>query len=41
MQSAGMMVNYLYDLPSIDKNHEAYSSKGHVAALAAVKKLLK
>ncbi len=41
MQSAGMMVNYLYDLPGIDKNHEVYSSKGQVTALAAVKKLLK
>ena len=41
MQSAGMMVNYLYDLPTIDKNHEAYSSQGEIAALASVKKLLK
>jgi malonyl-CoA decarboxylase len=35
------MVNYLYDLPTIDKNHEAYSSQGVIAALASVKKLLK
>lgn len=41
MQSAGMMVNYLYDLPTIDKNHEVYSGQGEIAALAPVKKLLK
>jgi malonyl-CoA decarboxylase len=41
MQAAGMMVNYLYDLPTIEKNHEAYSSKGTIAALASVKKIVK
>ena len=41
MQSAGMMVNYLYDLSAIEKNHEAYSSRGEIAAFAAVKKMLK
>ncbi len=41
MLSAGMMVNYLYDLPTIDKNHEAYSSLGEIPALASVRKLLK
>ena len=40
-QSLGMMVNYLYDLPTIDKNHEAYSGQGEIAAMAPVKKLLK
>ena len=40
-QSAGMMVNYLYDLPNIEKNHEAYQSKGEISAFAAVRKLLK
>jgi len=41
MLSAGMMVNYLYDLPTIDKNHETYSSLGEIAAVASVRKLLK
>ena len=41
MQSAGMMVNYLYDLSHIEKNHEAYSSHGEVAAMAPVRKLHK
>jgi len=41
MQAAGMMVNYLYDLPTIEKNHEAYSSKGTIAAVASVKKIVK
>ncbi len=40
-QSAGMMVNYLYDLPSIEKNHEEYRSQGEISASAAVKKLAK
>ena len=40
-QSAGMMVNYLYDLPSIEKQHEEYSSQGTISATSAVKKLLK
>ncbi len=40
-QSAGMMVNYLYDLPSIEKNHEEYLSPGEISASAAVKKLVK
>ncbi|MFT3966203.1 MAG: malonyl-CoA decarboxylase [Sphingobium sp.] len=30
-QSAGMMVNYLYDLPSLEENHEAFAHRGHVA----------
>ncbi len=38
-ESAGLMVNYLYDLSSIEKQHEAYSSKGTISAAAAVKKL--
>jgi len=39
--SAGLMVNYLYDLDDIEKNHEAYANQGDIAASAAVKKLLK
>ena len=38
-QSFGMMVNYLYDLPSIEKHHEAYRSSGAISASSAVKKL--
>lgn len=40
-QSAGLMVNYLYDLDDIDANHEAYSASGKVAVSARVKALLK
>jgi malonyl-CoA decarboxylase len=39
-QSAGMMVNYLYKLADIERNHEAYTGKGEVTAGPAVKKLL-
>jgi malonyl-CoA decarboxylase len=39
--SAGLMVNYLYDLDEIEKNHEAYANQGEIAASNAVKKLLK
>jgi malonyl-CoA decarboxylase len=31
-QSGGIMVNYLYDLKKIEKNHEAYVAKGRIAA---------
>ena len=37
-QSLGMMVNYLYDLPSIEKQHEAYRS-GEISASSGVKKM--
>lgn len=40
-ESAGMMVNYLYDLSSIEKHHEAYRSQGQISAVPAVKRLLK
>jgi len=40
-QSAGIMVNYLYKLSDIEKNHELYSDSGKVAASAAVNSLLK
>ena len=40
-ESAGIMVNYLYRLDDIEKNHEAYANHGTVAASSAVKKLLK
>jgi malonyl-CoA decarboxylase len=40
-ESAGFMVNYLYRLDDIEKNHEAYVNHGEVAASSAVKKLLR
>ncbi len=40
-ESAGIMVNYLYRLEDIEKNHEAYANQGTIAASSAVKKLLK
>jgi malonyl-CoA decarboxylase len=40
-ESAGLMVNYLYRLDDIEKNHEAYANEGVIAASNAVKKLLK
>jgi len=39
-QSAGIMVNYLYDLSKIEVNHEAYFEKGKISASRAVSKLL-
>src|SRR6195952_828810 len=40
-ESAGLMVNYLYRLDDIEKNHEAYANQDEVVASNAVKKLLK
>jgi malonyl-CoA decarboxylase len=40
-ESAGIMVNYLYRLDDIEKNHEAYANQDEIAASSAVKKLLK
>lgn len=39
--SWGVMVNYLYDLSTIEKNHEAYSNAGEVITSTAVRRLLK
>jgi malonyl-CoA decarboxylase len=39
-QSAGMMVNYLYDLDRIEINHEAYFDQGTIAASKSVTRLL-
>lgn len=39
-QSAGLMVNYLYKLPDIEKNHEAYSGQGEIAVSSTVRRLL-
>jgi malonyl-CoA decarboxylase len=40
-ESAGIMVNYLYRLEDIEKNHEAYANDGEVVASGAVKRLLR
>ncbi len=40
-QSAGLMVNYLYDLAEIEPNHERYMRAREVAAAAPVRNLLK
>jgi malonyl-CoA decarboxylase len=40
-ESAGIMVNYLYRLDDIEKNHETYANDGEVVASSAVKKLLR
>ena len=40
-QSAGLMVNYLYDLDSIEENHDAYFDQGEVAISRHVAKWLK
>lgn len=39
-QSAGIMVNYLYDLPNIEENHEAYFDQGKIAVAKTVSRLL-
>jgi malonyl-CoA decarboxylase len=38
-QSQGLMVNYLYDLADIEKNHEAYAENRTVVASSAVTRL--
>lgn len=39
-QSAGLMVNYLYKLSDIEKNHEAYIGRGAITTSSAVRKLM-
>lgn len=39
-QSAGMMVNYLYDKARIDSNHEAYVSGSEIPASSGVRNLI-
>ena len=39
-QSAGMMVNYLYDLDRIEINHEAYFDQGIIAVSKSITRLL-
>jgi len=38
-QSFGLMVNYVYDLGDVERNHEDYVKRHHVACAAAVEKL--
>ena len=38
-QSYGLMVNYAYDIGTIEQNHEAYAEAGEIAASSAVKRL--
>ena len=38
-QSHGLMVNYLYDLADIEKNHEAYAASRAIVASNAVRRL--
>jgi acyl-CoA synthetase (AMP-forming)/AMP-acid ligase II len=40
-QSAGIMVNYRYDLDEIEKNHEAYAAGDEIAVSPAVRRLLR
>jgi malonyl-CoA decarboxylase len=40
-QSAGMMINYLYDLNRIEDNHEAYTADGKIVASPAIRSLAK
>jgi malonyl-CoA decarboxylase len=38
-ESAGMMVNYLYDPAQIEGNHEAYAGEGRRTASTTVRRL--
>ena len=40
-QSCGLMVNYLYDLDYIERNHEAYAQQHAIVAASAVTRLLR
>jgi malonyl-CoA decarboxylase len=40
-ESMGMMVNYLYDVSSIDENHEAYAGSGTIRFSKKVRDLLR
>ena len=39
-QSAGLMVNYIYDKEHLAKNHEAYQQRNEIIAASAVRKLV-
>ena len=38
-EAAGFMVNYLYDINRIKKNHEAFAERGEVVVSSVVKRL--
>jgi malonyl-CoA decarboxylase len=40
-RSHGLMVNYLYDLEHIEKNHEAYAQQQTIVAAGAISKVVK
>jgi malonyl-CoA decarboxylase len=40
-QSFGLMVNYVYDLDDVERNHEEYINRRRVAASGTVEKLAK
>jgi malonyl-CoA decarboxylase len=40
-QAHGLMVNYLYDLSAIERNHEAFAENGEVITSAAVRRMTK
>ena len=40
-ESAGIMVNYLYDLGDIEKNHESYANQSLIISSSAVRKMLR
>lgn len=40
-QAAGLMVNYLYDLDAIERNHESYAERGEIAVSSDVRRLAK
>ena len=40
-QSAGLMVNYLYDRPEIEQNHEAFARSQLITVAPAIHELLK
>jgi malonyl-CoA decarboxylase len=40
-QEAGFMVNYLYDIAQIERNHEIFAREGRVIAARSVQKLLR
>ena len=37
-QGAGFMVNYLYDLDAVERNHESYANDGEIVASAALRR---
>ena len=40
-QSHGLMVNYLYAIDEIERNHEAYAEKGVIAAASLLRKMVR